>query len=191
MHNFVAVCELKLELQSGSPQFGPKWSVFDPGDIEIWRMTLKNNRAHLLCYTSSYVHHFIAIREFKLELRSGNVQFGSKAAIFCPVWPWNLADDLEKPLMHIFSDTLSFVHNYIAIGEFKLELQSRNSQIGAKFVLTFVTLSFDLWHWPFAWTSLLSMVITHQKFDDDTMRRTLWKRCHMWTDRRTDEQKCP
>ena len=28
------------------------------------------------------------------------------------------------------------------------------------FILTFVTLGFDLWPWPFAWTSLLSMVIS-------------------------------
>ena len=31
-------------------------------------------------------------------------------------------------------------------------------------VLTSVTLTFDLWPWPFAWTSLLTMVITPQNF---------------------------
>ena len=46
--------------------------------------------------TPSFVHHFIAIDEFKLELQSGNAQFGSKLAIFCPLWPWNLRDDLDK-----------------------------------------------------------------------------------------------
>ena len=45
---------------------------------------------------SSFVHHFIAISLFKLGLQSGNAKFGSKSAIFCPVWPWNLTDDLEK-----------------------------------------------------------------------------------------------
>ena len=39
---------------------------------------------------SSFVHHFIAISELKLELQSGNIQFGSKSASFFPVWPWNL-----------------------------------------------------------------------------------------------------
>ena len=34
--------------------------------------------------------------EFKMELQSGNAQFGSKLAILCPAWPWNLVDDLEK-----------------------------------------------------------------------------------------------
>ena len=118
-------------------------------DLEIWQMTLKHNRAPLLCCfklcaschshhwiqtgvtvrkcpiwvkigdflspvtlkfdgwqwktigylfhtMSSFVHHFKAIGEFKLELQSGNAKFRSKSMIFCPLWPWNLTDDLEK-----------------------------------------------------------------------------------------------
>ena len=68
---------------------------FVPCALEIWWMTLKNNRTPLLrCF--KFVHHFITISEFKLKLQSGNAQFGSKSAIYCPVWPWNLMDDLEK-----------------------------------------------------------------------------------------------
>ena len=51
---------------------------------------------HLFYTTSSFVHHFKSIGELKLKLQSGNIQFGSKSAIFCPVWPWNLMDDLGK-----------------------------------------------------------------------------------------------
>ena len=52
---------------------------------------------YLFYTTSSFVHHFKAIGEFKLELQSRNAQFGSKSSLFfCPVWPWNLTDDLEK-----------------------------------------------------------------------------------------------
>ena len=51
---------------------------------------------HLFHATSSFVHHFIAIGEFKLELQSGNAQFGSKLTIFLAVWPRNLTDDLEN-----------------------------------------------------------------------------------------------
>ena len=128
---------------------GQNWQFFVSCDLEIWWMTLENNRAPLLYYinlcasfqshgwiqtgvtvrkrsirvnicnflycvtlkfygwswktighlfyaTSSFVHHFKAIGEFKLELQSGNTQFGLKLAIFCPVWPWNLTDNLEK-----------------------------------------------------------------------------------------------
>ena len=50
---------------------------------------------HLYYATSSSMHHFVAISEFKLELQSGNAQFGSKSTIFFSrvtlkydVWPW-------------------------------------------------------------------------------------------------------
>ena len=39
---------------------------------------------------------FIAIGLCKLEIDSVNTKFGWKSAIFCPVWPWNSTDDLEK-----------------------------------------------------------------------------------------------
>ena len=51
---------------------------------------------HLYYATSSFMHHFVAIGEFKLELQSGNAQFGSKLMIFLDVWPCNLTYDLEK-----------------------------------------------------------------------------------------------
>ena len=131
---------LKLDLN--------RW-FFSPCDLEIWWMTQKNNRAPPLCYfklfasfrshwwiqtgirvrkgpiwvkcyaflsrvtlkfdgwpwktighlfyaTSSFVHHFIAIGEFKLELQSGKAQSGSNATLFRAVWTWNLTDDLQK-----------------------------------------------------------------------------------------------
>ena len=64
-------------------------------DLEIWRMTSKYNRATLLYFTKLCVHHFKSICELKLELQSGNTQFWSKSAIFCPLWPWNSMDDLN------------------------------------------------------------------------------------------------
>ena len=51
---------------------------------------------HLFYSTSSFVHHFVAIGDLKLELQSGNAQFGSNSTIFRAVWPWNLTHDLEK-----------------------------------------------------------------------------------------------
>ena len=40
----------KLGWQSGNAQFRSKSAIFVPCDLEIWRMTLKNNSAPLLCY---------------------------------------------------------------------------------------------------------------------------------------------
>ena len=51
---------------------------------------------HLFYATSSFVQHFVAIGEFKLELQSGNAQSGSNSTFFRAVWPWNLTDDLQK-----------------------------------------------------------------------------------------------
>ena len=133
VHHFKSIGEVKLV----------KFLV--PRDLEIWWMTLKNKRAPLLCYiklctsfqrfgwiqiwvtvpkhsiwvkmshvtlkvdrwpwksighisdaASNFVRHFIAIGKFKLELQSGNAQFGSKSIIYLAVWLWNLTDDLEK-----------------------------------------------------------------------------------------------
>ena len=67
----------------------------------LLRVTLKFDGSpgktieHLSFALASFVHHFIAISEFKLELQSGNIQFRSQLAIFSPTWPSNLLDDLE------------------------------------------------------------------------------------------------
>ena len=50
VQHFITIGEFKLELQSGNAQFGSKSTIFEPCDLAIWRMTLKNNRAPLLCY---------------------------------------------------------------------------------------------------------------------------------------------
>ena len=67
----------------------------EPCDLDIWP---SKTIGQLFYATSSFVHHFVAIGEFKLELQSGNAQFGSNSTIFRAVWPWNLKDDLEKQL---------------------------------------------------------------------------------------------
>ena len=61
LHHFVAIGEFKLELQSGNAQSGSNSTVFERCDLEIWRMTLKNNRAPLLSNIKLYAsfrHHF-------------------------------------------------------------------------------------------------------------------------------------
>ena len=71
------------------------------GDV-LSRVTLKfdgwpwKTIGHLPFAVSSFVQHFIAIGELKLELQSGNAQFGSNSTNFRAMWPWNLMDDLEK-----------------------------------------------------------------------------------------------
>ena len=143
------IWKLRPAYSPGTPNLGQNRLCFVPCDLEIWWMTLENNRAYLLCWfklcasfhshwwiqtgvtvrkrpiwvkfddffsrvtlkfdgwpwktighlyyaTSSSMHHFVAIGEFKLELQSGNAQFGSNSTFFLAVWPWNLMYDLEK-----------------------------------------------------------------------------------------------
>ena len=99
---------------------------------------------HFFYVTLSFVHHFKAISEFKLELLSGNAQLGSKLAIYCHMWPSNLTDDLIKQ-----TGTSSMLHHYIAISELKLKLQSRNAQFGSKsaIFLSCGNMKFDRWPW--------------------------------------------
>ena len=51
---------------------------------------------HLFYTTSSFMHHFIPIGDFKFQFQSGNAQFGSKSTIFWAVWPRNFTDDPPK-----------------------------------------------------------------------------------------------
>ena len=125
VHHFVAICVFKLELQSRNPQSESIRRFLEPCDVEIWRMTLKNNRAPLLCC------------------------FQLCAWFHCHMW--------------------------IQTG---VRVRKRLS-----WVLTSVTLTFELWPWPFAWTSLLTMVITPENF----MMIRWWKHGEKGvTDRRTD-----
>ena len=89
VHYLVAIVELKFELQSGNAEVGSNSMILEPCDLEIWLMTLKII-GQLFNATSSFVHHFVAIGDFKLEIQSGNAQFGSKSTIFGAVWPCNL-----------------------------------------------------------------------------------------------------
>ena len=111
------------------PKLDSNRRFFSLCDLEIRWMTSKNYRAPLLHYTKL---NCASSQIPRWKLLSGNAQFGSKSAIFCPVWPWNLMDDLEKTIGHLFHVASRFVYHFIAISEFKLKLQSINAQFGSK-----------------------------------------------------------
>ena len=114
-----------------TPNLGQTRQFLEPCDLEIWRMTFKNNRAPLLSNIKLYAsfHH------------------------------------------HIWIQTGVTVRK------------------GLSWVVTSVTLTFDLWPWPFAWTSLLSLIITPENF----MMIRWWEHSQKGvtdgqTDRQTDGQ---
>ena len=100
-------------------------------DLEIWRMTLKNNRAPLLSnikLCASFHHDIwiqtgVTVRKRPIWVKFDN--FFSRVNLQFNVWPW-------KTLGHLFYATSSFMHHFVAIGDFKLEIQSGNAQFGSK-----------------------------------------------------------
>ena len=95
VHYFKAIGELKLDTvrkRSIRVKIDDFFSrVILKFDIWPWKTI-----GHLFYSTSSFVHHFVAIGEFKLELQSGKAQFGSNLTTFWALWPWDLTDDLDK-----------------------------------------------------------------------------------------------
>ena len=167
-----------------TPNLGQNRLFFAQCDLEIWWMTLKSNRAPFLCYfklcASFHNHQWIQTR-----VRVQKRPIWVKICFFSPC-------DLEIRRMTLKKNMAPLLCYFKLCASFQSHrcIQTRvtvrkNHQIGAKF-LTSVTLTFDLWPWPFAWTSLLSMLITPRKLHDDTMSETSWKRCHRQTDGQTE-----
>ena len=75
--------------------------LLDPCDLEIWRMTLKNNKAPLLCYSklcaSFQIHQWnhtgVTVRKHQIWVKIDD---------FLAVWPCNLTYDLEKQKANIY-----------------------------------------------------------------------------------------
>ena len=100
-------------------------------DLEILWMTLKTNRAPLLynikLYASFLSHRWIQTG-FRVRKRSIRVKIGdflSRVTLKFNGWPWKIIGYLSYAIS-------TFMHHFVAIGEFKLELQSGNAQLGSK-----------------------------------------------------------
>ena len=129
-----------------APHLGQIRRFLEPGDLEIWRMTFKNNRAPLLCYfklCAAFRSHWwiqtgVTVRKRPIQVKIDN--FLSRVTLIFDGWP-------SKTIGHLFNATSSFLHHFVAIGEFRLELQSGNAQNGSKSTIFFsrVTLKFDGW----------------------------------------------
>ena len=100
-----------------TPNLGQIWRFLEPYDVEIWQMTLQNNRAPLLCYfklCASFRSHWwiqtsITVRKRPIGVKFDN--FKSRATLKFDGWPC-------KTIGHLFYATSSFLHHFIAIGEF-------------------------------------------------------------------------
>ena len=109
------------------------WQFFVPCELEIRWMTSKNNRAPFLCYlklsASFHGHRSIHISYSPETLNSGKKNLSCVTLKFkgCR---W-------KAIGHPFYATSSFVHHFVAISQFKLELQSGNSVQNRQFFIQY------------------------------------------------------
>ena len=137
----------------------------------------KKIRVHLLYYiklcASFQIHRWIQteVRVWKRSIRVKIGDFLSRVTLKYDGWPW-------KTIGHLFYTTSSFVHNFIAISEFKLELQSGNAQFGSKW---------PKWHWtsrsltPILNASLMLENVYHSYLvTTHFVIRTIYKAHFLW-----------
>ena len=119
-----------------------RW-CFVPCDLEIWWVTLENNRASLLCcfklcatfHGHPWIQTGVAVRKRPIGVKFND--FFEPCDLKFDRWHW-------KTIGHLFYATPSFVHHLVAIGESKLELQSRNAQFGSNLTIFRAVLP---WNW--------------------------------------------
>ena len=123
--NLIAVTSLAILLKIGF-----KSSIFRP----VWPWNLmddlkkKKGTSSTLCETLCIISKSSVNSNWSYSPETHI--WGQNWWFFCPVWPWNLTDDLEKNRA-----TSSFVHHFKAICAFKLELQSGSNQFGSKSII--------------------------------------------------------
>ena len=122
---------------------GQNRQFFVPYELEIWWMTLKNDRVPLLWYIklcASFQSHWsiktgVTVWKHSIWVKIGN--FLSCVSLKFDGWP-------SKTIVLLFYVASNFVHHFITIGEFKLKLQSGNAQLGRFVVLC----DLEIWRMP-------------------------------------------
>ena len=169
VHHFITICGFKLELLSETPNLGQNRLFFAPCDLEIWWMTLKTNRAPLVCYfrfcASFHCHWWI--QSYSPETPG---KFGSKLEIFfvpcgLEIWRTTLKNNRASLLCHIKLSALFHCHMWTQTG------------VTVRKLITWVFDLCDLDLRPLTLTFCMDITFVNGnhfwKFHDDTMRETL------------------
>ena len=146
VHHFIAIGKFILEPRNA--QFGSKLMI--PCPVWPWHLAddFERDWAPLLyyCQTLFIIWNPWVNSNWSYSLETLN--FVSKSVIFFSHvrgifdrWP-------EQITGHLFHTTLSFVHNFKAISESKLGLQSTNTQFGSKLVIFFTHVTSKIYGWP-------------------------------------------
>ena len=163
VHHFIAINELKLELQFGNAKFGAKSMIFVPCVLEIWQMTLKKNRAPFVCY-------FMLIINCASFRGHGWIQTGvtvRKHLIWVKInifW----ACDFEICRMTLENNREPLLSNIKLWALFHHHMWIQTGVMVQKLLNWVLTLTFDLWPWPFAMDITSVIGNNSWKFHDDT-----------------------
>ena len=151
VHHFKSICEVA--------QLGSKLMIFCLAWHWNFTEDLENNRAPLLYYIKLWAsfqsHGWIQ----NGESQSRNAQFGSKSYFYpcdLEIWRMTLKNKRASLLSYIKRSAPLHCHMW---NQTWVTVRKRLSG-----VMTSVTLTVDLWPWPFASTSRLSMVISLEDF---------------------------
>ena len=142
------IWKLRPAYSPETPNLGQNRWCFVPCDLEIWWITLKNNRASLLCCfklcATFHSHQWIqtGVTVWKRPIWVKIDDFFSRVTLQYDLWPW-------KTIGHLYYATSSFVHHFVAIGDFKLELQSGNAQFGSNLAMFLELCDLEIWWMTF------------------------------------------
>ena len=149
VHHLKLLGEFKLKLLSGNPQFGSKSATcFVPCDLGIWWMTLKNNRALLLCFTKLCAL-FLSKPSVNSNwsycpetLNSGqNRRFLSRVTLKFDGWPWK---NRAPFLCYCKLCAPFFSHWWITTG---VTVRKRLNLVKIDDLSSMLPLNFDGWPW--------------------------------------------
>ena len=123
------IWKLRPAYSPETPNLGQNRWCFVPCDLEIWWMTLENNRASLLCcfklcatfHSHRWIQTGVTVRKRPIWVKFDD--FFSRVTLKFDGWPW-------KTIGHLFNATSSFVHHFGAIGEFKWSYSPETTNLG-------------------------------------------------------------
>ena len=134
-----------------TPNLGQNRRFFVLCDLDIWRMTLKNNKVPLPCYFMICVSlHSHLWNQNEVTVRKHQIWVKIEDFLSCVIlifdgWPW-------KTIGHLFYATSSFLHHFIAIRS-KSQcgsniLSTHIPFVSSQSVIQFLSYnSFKIWPW--------------------------------------------
>ena len=113
------IWKLRPAYSPETPNLGQNRWCFVPCDLEIWWMTLENNRAFFFCcfklcatfHSHWWIQTGVTVRKRPIWVKFDD--FFNRVTLKFDIWAW-------KTMGHLYHATSSSMHHFVPIGEFKL-----------------------------------------------------------------------